>query len=99
NIVFSPLSLHDALPIFVEPAPVDRIERRYNLGDRLLAGASAPGDGLLQDVGADFRQGHAPAGADSFHEAPHAPERLDGAEPGLRSESTRLNSSHLVISY
>src|SRR5690606_41787715 len=93
-----PVSLHDALPI-CKVAGIGGLERRIG---QTLAGAVG-GDEVLQHVQAfaeagenrvldDFVSGDLLLGLG--HEAAHAGKLLD-----LDRKSTRLNSSHVKISY
>src|SRR5207253_9964030 len=80
------LSLHDALPIFVGPH-----QRARGAGDRL---GKQPRRGLVVGPAHRRRGGAQPVG----RVVPgHPPE--ERVHPALDRKSTRLNSSHVAISY
>src|SRR5207302_11477796 len=88
-----PLSLHDALPIWRAGATADELS---------LAAAVAPAGGVVAGprAGAARRRDRAltaPRTAGLPRAGPGLLARLPGG--GARSESTRLNSSHVKISY
>src|SRR5205807_8710804 len=85
-----PLSLHDALPIWADALP--RPGDRPGLGPDRRQSAGPPGAGppALQE-GTDLR-------GLRRHPRPEADGRQEVDQGGDR-KSTRLNSSHLVISY
>src|SRR5690606_41634996 len=84
---FYTLSLHDALPIYLVAAVVDRA--RTDAAGRARASSGPPRGGV-----ALLRRG---GGARLARAAARPPRR--GAEPRRDRKSTRLNSSHVKISY
>src|SRR2546426_5497216 len=88
----SPLPLHDALPIYLHPATAGRV--LHTAASRVLHAAAG---GVLPEL----RVSSAAAVLPTLL-APSSParrRRLEAGRGALDRKSTRLNSSHLVISY
>src|SRR5690606_41845556 len=94
----SPLSLHDALPIctFSSAAGPDAAKPGAAAGPGVPAAVSATGPGRE----AAHHQAAAPAAAATTMIKTKSPARLRTVHPsGGDRKSTRLNSSHVKISY
>src|SRR2546426_2818300 len=89
------LSLHDALPIYSGPVPRRRVRRRHHVRRGARPGRKA---GLLHRLAPDVAHAGDRRVVGGDHRDPSADG--DGGVQRLGDrKSTRLNSSHLVISY
>src|SRR5690606_41860982 len=91
SIEVFPLSLHDALPIFLHERDLERVAQHFLAGEHAGLGSAAHRVG-----GFRHRYAH-PEQA----EEPNEPVQsgFHGCLPARDRKSTRLNSSHVKISY
>src|SRR5207249_12221444 len=94
----SPLSLHDALPISLSHALLRR-HRRHDLELRPAAHAGSPEVPPVQRRRPACAGGHHPRGRPAVPAAVLVALRRSRARGELDRKSTRLNSSHVSISY
>src|SRR5690606_41956544 len=91
-----PLSLHDALPILVG------VEQTLHIADQPVQAAEDPATRQVERGGVGHRLRHVPVHVRP-HEARHLPDLVPEVaaifDPALDRKSTRLNSSHVKISY
>src|SRR5207253_10508520 len=94
-----PLSLHDALPIYRLGANADGGYRIYLDGKKFVDDSAPHGTRTMTTL-VHLQAGHAyPIRIEYFHGWWEATARLLWLPPNLDRKSTRLNSSHVAISY